>query len=135
MKTTVTCTNLENLQVQLRTDAHSWVADEPPRLGGDGLGPNPFDLLLASLAACTTLTVYHHAAEKGIPAEKIWVDAAGEWKKDDDDGETYHIAITLRVRGELEGEQLGELEAIAQRCPVKKLLDPAAHITTEVEAV
>jgi putative redox protein len=131
MKTSVTCTAIENYQIQVRTARHAWIADEPGRLGGDDLGPNPFDLLLGRLGACMTITVYYHASEAGLAFERIWVDVEGEWKGEGD-AERYHVHVTLRVRGELSDPELGQLEAIAARCPVKKLLAGGADITTEI---
>jgi len=134
MKTSVTCTALENYQVQVRTDKHSWIVDEPPKLGGDGLGPNPFDLLLGALGACMVITVYYHASEAGLAFEKIWVDVDGEWKGEGDERK-YHIKITVRVRSDLSEKELEQLEELTARCPVEKLLAPGTEIQTTVKLV
>ena len=133
MKTTVSCVALENYQVQARTDRHSWIVDEPTRLGGDGIGPNPFDLLLASLGACTTITIYHYAAQAKLPVEKIAVDVAGEWTGDGHDA--YAIHVTVRVRGPLDDKALKRIAKAAERCPVHGLLAPGTHIDTQVVPV
>ncbi len=131
MKTHVSCVALENFQVQVRTQQHSWVADEPERLGGDALGPNPFDMLLGALGTCTLITVYHHAAEAGIPLEQLTVDLAGEWKGQGDE-QHYTVHTTLRVRGDLDEDALEQLRAAADQCPVHKLLSRGANIQTQI---
>jgi len=134
MKTSVTCTTVENYQIQVRTADHAWIVDEPTRIGGDGLGPNPFDLLLASIGSCMLVTVTYHASEAGLPFERLWVDVAGEWRGEGDD-EKYHVTITLRLRGDLDADALEKLRALSARCPVKKLLEGNAVFETRVQQV
>jgi len=134
MKTAVTCTAIENYQIQCRTESHAWIVDEPRKIGGDNLGPNPFDLLLGSIGSCVIVTMTYHGSEAGLAVEKIWVDVAGEWRGEGD-AKKYHIQITVRIRGDLDGAALEQLGAIAARCPIKKLLEPGCAIATEVRLV
>lgn len=134
MKTSVTATVIENYQLEVRTDHHAWVVDEPPELGGDGLGPNPFDLFVASLAACMAVTLYYHASEAGLAFERIWVRADGEWRGKGD-GRRYHVAVTVRVRGDLSREELERLAELAERCPVTRLLGERCAVETDFELV
>ena len=134
MKASVTTTVIENYQIQVRTAKHSWIVDEPRALGGDGLGPNPFDLLLGSVGACMTITVYYHASEARLAFEKIWVDVEGKWKGEGGE-EKYHIHITVRVRGDLSDAEIEQLRNLSQRCPVKKLLEESCQIETEIQRV
>lgn len=55
---TVTAQTRKNYQVDIIANGHEILADEPKDKGGDNLGPNPYDLLLASLAACKVITVH-----------------------------------------------------------------------------
>ncbi len=134
MRTSVTCVALENFQIQVRTQTHSWVADAPPHIGGDGLGPSPFELLLASLGTCTLITVYRYAAQAKLPLEKMTVDAVGDWAGEGDD-ERYAIQLTLRVRGKLDDGGLRRIKNAATRCPVHGVLAPGAPIETQVVLV
>jgi len=134
MSNFVSCINLEKFQMQLRTKEHSWIADEPVELDGDGLGPNPFDLLLASLASCTTATVYYYAAQVGIGVERIHVDVDGRWD-DPKKKNQYLIKVNLRVGGDLDEKDLKRLQTAAGRCPVKRILGQGARIDLEIEKI
>jgi len=134
MGDSVSCTSLENYQVQVRTATHSWIADEPPKNNGDGLGPNPFELLLGGLGSCTAITVVYYAGQAGIPLEKIWVDIEDDLAKSDGK-EEYSIRVRIRVRGDLSEKHVERLKRAASRCPVKKVLEHGATIETEIELV
>ena len=69
--TAVTASNSLNYQVNIDAESFSILADEPQGVGGDNLGPSPFQLLLASLAACTAMTVRMYAKRKEWSVEKI----------------------------------------------------------------
>jgi putative redox protein len=129
----VTCRNLEKYQVHVSTEDHSWTVDEPGSVGGDNLGPNPFEVLLGSLGSCTLITVYHYAAEQEIPVEKLWARVEGEWRGEGDD-ETYHVQNTVHVRGELDEKDIQRLQRAALRCPVHGMLSEGADIDVEVAA-
>lgn len=127
----LTCTHLENYQVQVTARSHSWIVDEPIPLDGDDLGPNPFELLLGSVGACTVITLSHYGALGGVPIERMWVDVAGRW----DEQKAFHIDLTIRVRGPLSDEHLERVRADLDRCQVHKLLEGNAHIEAEVVRV
>lgn len=133
MGTAVSCMSIENYQVLVRTGAHAWVADEPKALEGDGLGPNPFDLLLASLGTCTVVTVVHYAGQAKIPLVRLWAELEGQEEKESE--KKYRIAIRLRARGELEQADLERLKRAAGRCHVHTLLAPGVDIQIDIEKV
>jgi putative redox protein len=134
MSLSVTCRSLEQYQVQVSTPTHSWVADEPPAEAGDGLGPNPVELLLGALGACTTITVYHRAAKAGVALENLWVDVEGKSVGEDEE-ETLHMQVTVRVRGDLSDEDLEQIADFANACHVHRLLKHGSPIEVEVQAV
>jgi putative redox protein len=116
--------------VQVRQ--HEFVVDVSPADGGNDAGPNPHDLYDAALGSCKALTVMGYARRKGIPIEDVEVvverDASGERSG------TYALDTRLRIRGALSDEQLRELEVVAHKCPVHKLMTVVTTvITTRVE--
>ena len=112
--------------------AHELVADISEAEGGDDTGPSPHDLYDAALGACKALTVMWYARKKGIPVDDIQTlvrrDGADERKG------VYRLATTLKIHGDLTDAQLKELEAVAQKCPVHKLMTlVTTEITTKLE--
>ncbi|MES2118302.1 MAG: OsmC family protein [Pseudomonadota bacterium] len=98
--------------------------------GGNDAGPSPHDLYDAAISSCKALTVVWYAKRKGIPVEQVEVtterDASGERKG------TYRLATTLHLTGELTEQQRADLLAVAQKCPIHKLM---TAVTTEVTTV
>jgi putative redox protein len=106
---------------------HALIADATLQEGGDDAGPSPHDLYDAALGACKAITVMWYARKKGIPVEDVNTVVAR-----DDSGERagiYRLTATLQIRGALSDAQLQELEAVAKKCPVHKLM---ATVTTEI---
>jgi putative redox protein len=117
-------------QVQIRK--HSFTADVSEAEGGADTGPSPHDLYDAALGACKALTVMWYARKKGIPVEDIHT----RIERDDSQerGGVYKLAARLQVKGDLSDAQLQELHAVAQKCPVHKLMTTVTtEITTELE--
>jgi len=107
---------------------HSLSADASLKEGGDDADPSPHDLYDAALGACKAITVMWYARKKGIP-----VDDVNTVVTRDDSGERagiYKLTATLQIRGALSDAQLQELEAVAQKCPVHKLM---TTVTTEID--
>ncbi len=98
----------------------SLIADVSVAEGGDGAGPSPHDLYDSALAACKALTVLWYASRKKIPVEDVTVSV----ERDDtqERAGTYALTATLRVSGPLSDAQLKELHAVADKCPIHKLM-------------
>jgi putative redox protein len=108
---------------------HVLGADEPVEMGGQDTGPDPFELLLAALGACTAMTIRMYAKRKGLRLDRVAVKlrhlqrAAGGDIKD-----RFERVITLD--GQLSIEERKHLLAIAERCPVSQALKRSSDITS-----
>lgn len=117
---------------QLQVRSHSLTADVSEAEGGADTGPSPHDLYDAALGACKALTVMWYARKKGIPVEDIHTRV----ERDDSQERSgvYKLAAKLQIKGDLSDAQLQELHAVAQKCPVHKLMTTVTtEITTELE--
>lgn len=105
---------------------HDLVADEPPALGGQDAGPAPFDLYLASLAACTAITLRMYAQKKGWDIGEL----RAELTLSHDAGDQPHVHRKLWATGALNEAQWTRLLDVAARTPVTKAMRDGAVITT-----
>lgn len=128
--TTITAELGENYQVDITNGRHTWRADEPVDLGGDDTGPNPYDLLLGSLAACTTITLALYAKRKKIDLQTVSAEYsfdrvhADDCEQCDDDHQGMIDRVTSRIfiDGDFDEATRKRLQEIAVRCPVHKTL-------------
>jgi|SRR6185437_3105480 len=119
--------NKQHYQTEITSDSNILIADEPINNGGEGKGFSPFQLLAASLAACTSVTLRMYADRKSWPVEKIDVEVTYEH---DEDSSTPHINTKIHFKGDLSLEQRDRLLDIATKCPVHKALSNPFSITT-----
>jgi len=115
---------------EIAAAGHQFAADEPARRGGTDTGPAPFDLLLASLGACTAITLRMYAGRKEWDLGSI--DIRLRLLKIGD--EEQHIERTITLGGALDPEQRSKLLEIADKTPVTKMLAPGVRIQTTLEA-
>ena len=104
------------------------IADGPPENGGHDTGLAPYDLLTASLSACTAITLRMYAERKGWPL--AGADVMVHFHRENDREKIERI-ITLH--GELTGDQITRLGDIAERTPVTKTLRAGLEIHTVVK--
>lgn len=121
-------------------ERHTLLADEPIGIGDD-TGPSPYDLLLAALGACTSMTMRMYADRKGWPLEDVAVKLTHNKVHADDcaaceteTGTIDVIARALVIEGPLDDAQRAKLLEIADKCPVHRTLHSETLITTELEA-
>ena len=127
--------SLSGLAQSIEAGSHRLLADEPVDGGGADAGPNPYELLLAALGACTAMTVRLYAARKGWPLERVEVALHHERIHAEDcancethDGFIDNITKDLSFSGPLDDDQRLRLAEIAERCPVQRTLTHEIHI-------
>ena len=127
-------------QQEIITGAHRLLADEPVKAGGLDSGPGPYDLLVAALGACTSMTVRLYADHKQIPLtrtqvrlrhEKIYATDCSECETKE--GKIDHIERAITFEGDLTAEQRARLLEIADKCPVHRTLKSEVDIRTVEE--
>ena len=118
---------------------HVLRADEPAAAGGDDSGPGPYDLLLAGLGACTSMTVRMYADQKKWPLERVRVDlrqekihAADCAECETKEGRIDRIERVLMLEGNLDEAQRQRLLEIAHKCPVHRTLHSEIWIPTSL---
>lgn len=113
---------------ELRAGNHRWIADEPTSVpGAKDTGPNPYDMLQASLATCTAMTMGMYARRKKWDMGDTTVTVTHERDKQ---GVTTFTRV-LHFDSALSEEQQTKLTAISEKCPVHKTLHGEIHIATE----
>jgi len=123
----------------IRAGRHRLSADEPPSVGGTDTGPTPYGLLLASLGACTSMTLRLYARRKQWPLEKVRVRLRHEKVHARDcadcetrEGKIDRIEKEIVMEGALDTEQRARLLEIADRCPVHRTLTGEKEIPTRL---
>lgn len=106
---------------------HHLIADEPVSVGGADAGPAPFDLVMAGLGACTSMTLRMYAERKGLALTHVSVALSHE-KITVDGVARDRIERTISLAGELTAEQRQRLLDIANKCPVHRALSQSLVI-------
>jgi putative redox protein len=122
---------------KVQIGSYNLTADEPVSYGGTDSGPSPYDLILAALGACTSMTIGLYARKRNWPVQGI---AVSLWHskihaRDCDDCETKEgridrIEMEIHLDGALIDEQRVKLMEIAGKCPVHQTLTSEINIKT-----
>lgn len=116
---------------------HRLTADEPIEFGGKDTGPGPYDLLLASLGSCTSMTISLYARTKKWPLESVTINLRHSKIHATDcrdcetkEGRIDRIEREIHLVGKLDAEQRKRLLEIADKCPVHRTLKSEIDIQT-----
>jgi putative redox protein len=110
--------------------AHDVVADEPKDKGGQDAGPSPQELLAASLASCTAITMEMYAQRKGWELPDVAVEVSYQPAER---GCPTRFDLVVRIPDGLPQEQVDRLMTIAAKCPVHRALEGEVMFSERVE--
>ncbi len=123
--------------VAISAGRHTWLGDEPASLGGDDLGPSPYDMLTAALGACTAMTLRMYARQKNWPLANVRVvlrhskiHAADCDACETREGKIDRIERVIEIAGPLDDAQRQRLLEIADKCPVHRTLHSEVEVVT-----
>jgi putative redox protein len=130
MKATVTRAGTFRQSVKIRD--HGLTVDEPADQGGDDSGPSPQELLAASLASCTAITMEMYAQRKGweVGDVEVTVDYTPAER-----GCPTRFNLVMRFPDTLSDETVERLRVIAAKCPVHRTLDGEVMFDERVERI
>jgi putative redox protein len=123
---------------KIKSRQHSLIGDEPKSLGGDDLGPSPYDFVSIGLATCTAMTIRMYTDRKGWLLEdiEVHVDHQKVHAKDLEHpeagrGKVDHFFRKIKIIGAMDEAQRKRIMQIADKCPVHKTLEGEVHVVTE----
>lgn len=119
----------EGLKTIITAGNHQLIVDEPKELGGTDEGINPHELLAASLATCTTITLRMYINHKNLPIDDIHVEVDLEVDKTN---KTSTFNRKIWIHGHYDESVGKRLLAVANACPIHKILEGNIHITSEL---
>jgi putative redox protein len=118
------------LRNEIQIGSHQITADEPPDQGGNDEGPSPQELLAASLASCSAVTMEMYAQRKGWDIGDLSVDVSYEPAQR---GSPTKFQMTVKLPKELPAEQRTKLMQIAAKCPVHRTLEGEVMFDEKVD--
>lgn len=128
----------QKFMLDVFSDSHQWIADEPTRVGGNNAGPDPYEHLLAAVGTCTAMTLRMYASRKKWPLENAEVSLkhSREHVKDCDECEEKTVQLDyidrqIKLHGNLDDDQRTRLMQIADKCPVHRTLTGQLEIRTQ----
>lgn len=131
MAKTAIARRVGKFRTEIQMGEHRLTADEPVAAGGDGAGPDPYDLLLAALGACISMTLTLYANRKAWPLEgvevelshrKVYAEDCADCGEREPGQLLDRIERRVLLKGPLDEAQRQRLQEIAGRCPVHRTL-------------
>jgi putative redox protein len=120
----------EGLTHDVKVGRHQITADEPLDQGGQDHGPSPQELLAASLASCTAVTMEMYAERKGWNVDGLEVDCR---YSPAERGCQTRFELVMRMPSHLSAHQVERLQVIAAKCPVHRTLEGEVAFDERVE--
>ena len=125
-----TATQRSGFTHDVKVRKHEMTADEPADHGGEDLGPSPQELLAASLASCTAITMEMYAKRKGWNVDGMEVDVD---YMPAERGSATTFKMVMRMPAHLSEDQVERLQVIAAKCPVHRTLEGEVVFDERVE--
>jgi len=123
-------TGKQKYRSEVSIGKHHFLADEPTSVGGQDLGPTPYELLGAALGACTAMTLRMYADRKKWPVDSISVrlkhdkvHATDCEECETERGKIDRIQRVVSIEGDIDESQRARMMAIADKCPVHRSLN------------
>lgn len=129
-KVTVRETGDGTFTQEVKTGSHLFITDEPEDVGGLDAGPAPYDMLLAALGSCTSMTIRMYANQKKWPLEGVTVELTHRKETGADNIKRDVITREITLEGPLDDAQRQRLLEIANKCPIHKTLESKPEITS-----
>ncbi len=125
--------------LDVHSDDHHWISDEPTRVGGRNSGPDPYEQLLAALGTCTAMTLRMYAERKKLALDDVSVTLEHEREHNADCAACEDtpqridvITRTVTLTGDLDDATRQRLLEIADKCPVHKTLEGDIDVRTRL---
>lgn len=116
----------DKYRIQVHTNSHVLMADEPEENGGEGTAPDPYELLSASLSTCTLATLHKYLKQKDWDIKLLSV--AVSFTEESKGGiKTAHFLKQIKITGTLTEIQKSRLLLISDACPVSKILKSGSN--------
>jgi putative redox protein len=125
-----TATQKAGFTHDVKVRKHNMTADEPADHGGEDLGPSPQELLAASLASCTAITMEMYAKRKGWNVDGLAVECDYQPAER---GAVTRFELVMKMPAHLSDEQVRKLQVIAAKCPVHRTLEGEVAFDERVE--
>ena len=129
----------DSYTTQISTPDHMGLTDEPIELGGQNKGPTPYELLMAALASCTSITLSMYVNRKGwdVSRIRVRVNYSRDYKEDCESCSSANKKIDvferiIDIEGNVDNEMKERLLEIANKCPVHLTLENNAKIETHL---
>lgn len=138
--------HLSNLQNQIITNKHTLITDEPEDSGGDELAINPIELLLGAEGACTISVLMMFAkrmkydlegVEISLTHKRVRVEEIKEsgMEVDNERGYVHKIEKNIKFIGNLDEDQIEELQRVSQRCPVHNMIEKRSYFEISFDRI
>ncbi len=114
---------------------HALAADEPVELGGGNSGPDPYELLLSALGACTAMTIRMYADRKKMRLDRVEVRLRHAQRVSTASGLDDRFERRIMLIGDLNVEERQKLLEIAEKCPVSQTLLRSSTIASQLDTM